>query len=107
MPDCVRVAQTFLKHLYAGEIEQAIALFGPAMRSAATSQAMAGLADQLARKYGQPLRHSGTRTAKTVAGDAEVIYLYWDFEGERVDARIIVDATNHIVGLSFETPVIR
>lgn len=107
MPDCVRIAMTFLDRFYAGDIAEATQTFAPNLRAQVSDDSLARTREQLVRQYGKPLRHSGTRTAKTMGGEADIIYLFWDFEKQRVDARLIVTPQNQIVSLSFETPVIR
>lgn len=107
MPDTVRTAQTFLEQYYAGELAKATEAFGPELRAAVSDAQLARLLEAIHQQYGRPLRHSGTRTSKTFAADADIIYLFWDFEKQRLDARVTVNAANQIIGLSFETPVIR
>ncbi len=107
VPDSVRVAQTFLEQMYAGEFARAYEAFGPAMRAAVTDVQLADLRQFMGTRFGSAVRHSGTRTGKTLQGDVEIVYLQWDFERERIDARILVNQANQIIGLSFETPVIR
>lgn len=107
MPDSVRTAQMFLEHFYAGEFTQAMENFGPQMRAAVNDTTLAQTRTRVEQLFGKPLRHSGTRTSKTINNEADIIYLFWDFEKQRVDARVIVNPANQIVALSFETPVIK
>ncbi len=107
MPDTVRTAQTFLERLFAGEYARATESFAPNMRAAVTDASLAKLWERIGTLFGKPIRHSGTRTAKTISSTVEIIYLSWDFERERLDTRVVVDSSNQIAGISFETPVIK
>jgi hypothetical protein len=107
MPDSVRTAQQFLENVFAGEYAKAIESFDPTMRAAVSDQALSGLWGQITSLFGKPLRHSGTRTARTLSATADIIYLSWDFEKERMDTRLVISSANQIMGLSFETPVIK
>ncbi len=72
-----------------------------------SDQSLSTLWNQITALFGKPLRHSGTRTAKTITGTADIVYLSWDLEKERIDARIVLNSANKIVGVAFETPVIK
>lgn len=107
MPDSVRTAQTFLEHLYKGEFSKATEAFAPQIRAAVSDQTLADTWNRISQLFGKPLRHSGTRTSKTINNEADIVYLFWDFEKQRLDARVTVTPANQIVSISFETPVIR
>lgn len=107
MPDSVRTAQVFLENLFAGEFARAVESFEASMRSAVTDQHLSTVWSQITSIYGKPLRHVATRTSKTLSSIAEIVYLVWDFEKERIEARTVINNANKIIGLSFETPVIR
>jgi hypothetical protein len=107
MPDSVRTAQAFLNHLHAGEYSIAMEVFAPAMRAAVTDVGLAQTWERIKQIYGTPVRHSATRTSRTLTAEADIVYLCWDFEKERLDTRITISNANQIVGLSFEIPVIR
>jgi hypothetical protein len=107
MPDSVKTAQTFLENLFAGEFAKAMESFDPQMRAQLNDRGLSQLWQQTTSLFGKPVRQSGTRAAKTLSQTADIVYLSWDFEKERIDARIVINNTNHIIGLFFETPVIR
>jgi hypothetical protein len=107
VPDTVRVARQFLEQLYRGDVVEATRAFGPELRAAVSDTGLATLIERMIQQVGKPLRHAGTRTSKSMTGEADIVYLLWDFERSRVDARMIVTPHNLIVSLSFETPVIR
>lgn len=107
MPDSVRTAQVFLENLFAGEYAKAVESFDPTMRQAVTDKGLSTLWGQISSLFGKPLKHVATRTAKTLSATADIIYLSWDFEKERIDARLVISNANLIMGLSFETPVIK
>lgn len=107
MPDSVRTALAFLRDLHVSDPVKATVHFSPAMREAVTDQALLATWERIQQLYGKPVRHTATRTAKTMTGEAEIVYLAWDFEKERVDTRVTVSSANQIVGVSFEVPVIR
>lgn len=107
MPDSVRSAQVFLETLIAGEFARAVECFDPSVRSGVTDQSLSAIWGQITMLFGKPLKHSGTRTARTIAGTADVVYLSWDLEKERLDARVVVNRANRVIGVSFETPVIK
>ncbi|MBX3156919.1 MAG: DUF3887 domain-containing protein [Deltaproteobacteria bacterium] len=107
MPDFVRTGQQFLENLFAGEFAKAVEFFDPTLRAAVTDQQLHQLWTQITTSFGKPLKHAGTRTAKTLSSSAEIVYLSWDFEKERIDTRMVVNNANKLIGLSFETPVIK
>lgn len=107
MPDSVRTAQSFIAHLQAGDYAKATESFAPVMRAAVTDAALAQTWERIKQLYGAPVRHAATRTARTMTGEADIVYLSWDFEKERLDTRLTLNNANQIVGLSFEIPVIR
>lgn len=107
MPDSVRTAQECIAQMFAGEFSKAVEAFGPQMRAAVTDAGLAQTCSRIELLFGKPIRHSGTRTSKTIGNEADIVYLHWDFEKQRLDARVIVSPANQIVALSFETPVIR
>jgi hypothetical protein len=97
----------FLENLFAGEFAKAVDSFDPTLRASVSDQTLSGLWNQISSVFGKPLRHSGTRTAKTLSSVAEIVYLSWDFDRERIDLRMVVNNANKLIGLSFETPVIK
>jgi hypothetical protein len=107
MPDSVRTSQQFLADLFAGEFAKAVEAFDPILRAQVSDQQLHQLWTQITASFGKPVKHSGTRTSKTLSATAEIVYLSWDFEKERIDARMVVTNANKLIGLSFETPVIR
>lgn len=107
MPDSVRVAQSFLDHLIANDYAQAISAFDPNMRAAVNDVVLAQTWQQISDKFGKAVRHCDTRTARTISSNAEIVYLFWDFEKERLCVRAVIDSANQIIGLNFEAPVIR
>src|SRR5689334_16230063 len=107
MPDSVRSAQQFVEAFFAGEFAKAVDAFDPALRAQVTDEGLRQVHQQITQLFGKPVKHSGTRTAKTISAAAEIVYLSWDFEKERVDARMVINNANKLIGLSFETPVIR
>jgi hypothetical protein len=107
MPDSVRTAQLFLENLYAGDYAKAADAFDPAFKNHVNDQSLSTIWKQVESLFGKPVKHTATRTSRTVTGTADIIYLSWDFEKERVDARIVVNKANRIVGAAFETPVIK
>jgi Protein of unknown function (DUF3887) len=107
MPDSVRAAQVFIENLIASDFAKAADNFDPSVRAAVNDQSLAQMWSHMTTLFGKALKHVGTRTAKSVTGANEIIYLSWDFEKERVDARIVVNAANKLLGIAFETPVIK
>lgn len=107
MPDSVRTAQVFLENLYAGDFTRAVDAFGTKMHASMSDQALGALWKQMTSLFGKPLRHVGTRTTRTAGSKVEIVYLSWDFEKDRIDARMVVDSHNKIAGLSFETPMVK
>ena len=106
MPDTVRVAQSLLERLFAGDFATAREAFDPNLRVAVSDVTLAETWNKISSLFGKPIRHSDTRTSKTISSNAHIIYLTWDFEKERLCARVVVDNANQIIGLSFEAPVI-
>ena len=107
MPDSVRVVQSFLEHLIASDYARAVSAFDPTMRSAVNDVTLAQTWKQISDRFGEPVRHFDTRTSRTISSNADIVYLFWDFEKERLCVRAVVDSANQIIGLNFEAPVIR
>jgi hypothetical protein len=111
MPDSVRTAQQFLDNLFTGDFAKAEENFEASMRTALSQQSLATLWGQMTSLFGKPVRHVGTRTSKTLSKHpesvVEIVYLSWDFEKDRIDARVVVNHASKIIGLSFETPIIK
>jgi dienelactone hydrolase len=92
-------AKTFVTQMAAGQFEKAVEPFDQAMAKALPPERLKALWEGLVKEYGPFQQAAENRAEKILQYNA--VYITCAFEGGSIDAKVVLNSRNKIVGLFF------